>query len=670
MLGMMTTATTTATTRNMIRDHHRLRQLTSHETTVANVLQTVLQLHVRDGTVSWFNSNANNIRFLEDTTTTSTTIQKDDDPLPRIQQQQPPPTTIQEPKRRPKRRPKQPRQRRRGKEQQQQDPKQQQQQHTVSEGRNTMSTAQTSSSSSSIPIPQTKHDNDIVAPNTSKKWNPPSSSYQRILLQVQHPLRTIESWIHIFCEITTTTTLQGEGQSRRQQTDSDLLQEKIVNGTLHPSFVLIANTMFGRRPINDNNDNNNNNNNEDEEDDNNNNNNDEMYFPRAHNFSNYTCLQGTSYYWLEYMKAMERAIQQGWIHSWYRMESTSPCQIAEYAGLLQFDEDHDDDMALYYRPHVERLQQFCHRRRRHHHHRHRHNNQEQQEDEDSNHPSIQHQPIPTVITALQHGRRNYLGYLWDTFLQMTTMTTPSSNYNHVDDDDDYLDNNATLLDKQLSWEDYLQGRLHCSIFPQKSNHETRLMQELQYWTFSKLNYPDDHPSILYLTQQLIRKEAKKTVLLSLSVMLSIGGRHHMVYLATYAVGLGQSLIWSIKFAIRLGFRNVLRLYRFSMRLRQLFYVVLRLGNRFRNWIKKLRIWNQVRNLVTPLRLGRVWKVLKLGHRLKKRAVQLRHVGGHVKRGTGRLVRKLTQRAQRESRILLLSPDDVWTEMLSCQMLAR
>lgn len=88
------------------------------------------------------------------------------------------------------------------------------------------------------------------------------------LLQVRHPIRTMESLAAKFC----------------------------VGTTVHPSFETFVSALFSVQAG--------------------------------------ECLEWVATYVLEYNQAMLQAHQQGAIHHWYRVEETSPCQVAALAGFL------------------------------------------------------------------------------------------------------------------------------------------------------------------------------------------------------------------------------------------------------------------------------------------------------------------------------------------------
>mmetsp|Transcript_9835 Transcript_9835/g.12983 ORF Transcript_9835/g.12983 Transcript_9835/m.12983 type:complete len:168 (-) Transcript_9835:286-789(-) len=88
-----------------------------------------------------------------------------------------------------------------------------------------------------------------------------------------------------------------------------------VDGSLHESFVPFANALFGTK---------------------------------HGNFTQYSCIEGTSYYLLDYTKGIKNA---GGVTQ-YQVEATSPCQVIKLAGFLDAD-------TLVYPDHLERLQATC-----------------------------------------------------------------------------------------------------------------------------------------------------------------------------------------------------------------------------------------------------------------------------------------------------------------------
>lgn len=116
--------------------------------------------------------------------------------------------------------------------------------------------------------------------------------YRTTLLQVRHPLRTMESLVTQFC-------------------DGGL------NGTVHPAFVTYAS----------------------------------MLFP-DHDYQDDSCIEASANYVLNYYRAMLQARSKGLIADMYRVEETSPCEVARLAGLTE-------PSTTVYAPHVPRIVEIC-----------------------------------------------------------------------------------------------------------------------------------------------------------------------------------------------------------------------------------------------------------------------------------------------------------------------
>lgn len=132
-------------------------------------------------------------------------------------------------------------------------------------------------------------------------WKQPSSCitpFVTTLHQVRHPLDAITHLVTMNC-------LNG---------NKSLYESE----TLHPSFAAMANALFFTKsfPLKH----------EEEEEG--------EPETQYHNFSSYTCLEGTTWYWLEYTHSMQIALRSGLIQQFYKMEKTTPCQVLEMAGFL------------------------------------------------------------------------------------------------------------------------------------------------------------------------------------------------------------------------------------------------------------------------------------------------------------------------------------------------
>ena len=62
---------------------------------------------------------------------------------------------------------------------------------------------------------------------------------------------------------------------------------------------------------------------------------------------------------MDYHKAMLRAKQAGLIHATYRVEDTSPCQVAEMAGWMEEEEATTEEITAIWRPSRKVVQAKC-----------------------------------------------------------------------------------------------------------------------------------------------------------------------------------------------------------------------------------------------------------------------------------------------------------------------
>lgn len=99
--------------------------------------------------------------------------------------------------------------------------------------------------------------------------------YRTTLLQVRHPLRNMESLVTQFCE-------------------------GGLNGTIHPTFVTYASALFP-----------------------------------SHDYGSDSCIEATAHYILNYNLAMLKARSKGLIANMFRIEETSPCEVARLVGLME-----------------------------------------------------------------------------------------------------------------------------------------------------------------------------------------------------------------------------------------------------------------------------------------------------------------------------------------------
>lgn len=74
-------------------------------------------------------------------------------------------------------------------------------------------------------------------------------------------------------------------------------------------------------------------------------------FPNR-DFTDYSCLEAAGYFLVDYHNTMIQAEERGEIDSYYRIEDSSPCDVARLGGLL-------DRPTTIYEAHVERIQGLC-----------------------------------------------------------------------------------------------------------------------------------------------------------------------------------------------------------------------------------------------------------------------------------------------------------------------
>uniref|UniRef100_A0A6U2SY92 Uncharacterized protein n=1 Tax=Leptocylindrus danicus TaxID=163516 RepID=A0A6U2SY92_9STRA len=109
---------------------------------------------------------------------------------------------------------------------------------------------------------------------SDKKHNACDTPFQKNLLQVRHPLRTMESLVAKFC-------IGG------------------VEGSVQPAFVAFMNALFPQ-----------------------------------HNFLNMSCIEAAGNYVVEYNEAMITAQSQGYLDENFHVEDMTPCDVAELAGFV------------------------------------------------------------------------------------------------------------------------------------------------------------------------------------------------------------------------------------------------------------------------------------------------------------------------------------------------
>lgn len=106
-----------------------------------------------------------------------------------------------------------------------------------------------------------------------------------VLHQIMNPLSVIEHLVATYCE--------GDAEF---ENDDDV----ILNGAMRSSFVTFSNSLFT---------------------------------DGENSFTDYSCIEGASYHVIEYTKAMLTARDEGLINEMYKVEESSPCDVAELAGF-------------------------------------------------------------------------------------------------------------------------------------------------------------------------------------------------------------------------------------------------------------------------------------------------------------------------------------------------
>lgn len=132
-------------------------------------------------------------------------------------------------------------------------------------------------------------------PTTENQCETP---FATVLHQTRHPVRTIESLVVKFC--------QGD---------------KLETGIVSPEFLKFASALFGR----------------------------------SHNFTNDSCVEAAAHYVLQYNHAMIEAQSNFLINGVYRVEETSPCDVAKMAGFLV----NDKNKKPVYPPSAEKVAKVC-----------------------------------------------------------------------------------------------------------------------------------------------------------------------------------------------------------------------------------------------------------------------------------------------------------------------
>jgi len=113
--------------------------------------------------------------------------------------------------------------------------------------------------------------------NDGSDTNTCETPYLKILLQVRHPLRTIESLVTKFC-------IKG------------------VDGEVQPAFLTFTSVLFPQ-----------------------------------HEFSGMSCIESAGYYVDEYNSAMAAAKERGYFDDMFHVEEVTPCAVAQLAGFMEND---------------------------------------------------------------------------------------------------------------------------------------------------------------------------------------------------------------------------------------------------------------------------------------------------------------------------------------------
>ena len=124
-----------------------------------------------------------------------------------------------------------------------------------------------------------------------------TTPYHKHLLQVRHPLRTVESLVTKFCT-------------------------GGVEGAVQPSFLLFAGALFPQ-----------------------------------HDFSKFSCIEAAGYYIYEYNSAMLKAKKKGHIDDVFLVEGATPCAVAKLAG---FTDEIDGDEQAHEKRIREKISKVCH----------------------------------------------------------------------------------------------------------------------------------------------------------------------------------------------------------------------------------------------------------------------------------------------------------------------
>lgn len=121
-----------------------------------------------------------------------------------------------------------------------------------------------------------KRDDTAMRPQRSDDCETP---FNKVLHQVRHPLRTMESLVAKFC-------IGG------------------IEGKVQPAFLIFANALFPQ-----------------------------------HKFAEMSCIEAAGYYVDEYNSAIGKARELGLVDDYFQVEEATPCKIAKAAGFIDPDSD-------------------------------------------------------------------------------------------------------------------------------------------------------------------------------------------------------------------------------------------------------------------------------------------------------------------------------------------
>ena len=123
------------------------------------------------------------------------------------------------------------------------------------------------------------HKRDDTAMLRPQRRDDCETPFNKVLHQVRHPLRTIESLVAKFC-------IGG------------------IEGKIQPAFLIFANALFPQ-----------------------------------HKFAEMSCTEAAGYYVDEYNSAIGKARELGLVDDYFQVEEATPCQIAKASGFMDTDSD-------------------------------------------------------------------------------------------------------------------------------------------------------------------------------------------------------------------------------------------------------------------------------------------------------------------------------------------